>query len=86
MGLLGGYAAIMIFAPFPGATEHRWSMESNAARFVDGILLEGHMWRQTKAWDTEGALSTLPAIATMLCGISATRYLVSGILLALDGL
>lgn len=86
VGLLGGYAAIMIFAPFPGATADRWSMESNAARFVDGILLEGHMWRQTRVWDPEGALSTLPAIATMLCGILAARHLVSGILLTLAGL
>lgn len=85
-GLLGGYAAIMVFAPFPGATADRWSMESNAARFIDGIVLEGHMWRQSKVWDPEGALSTLPAIATMLCGILATRYLVSGLFLALAGL
>lgn len=85
-GLLGGYAAIMVFAPFPGATADPWSMESNAARFFDGIVLEGHMWRQSRVWDPEGALSTLPAIATMLCGILATRYLVSGLFLALAGL
>ncbi len=86
VGLLGGYAAIMLFAPFPGATPDRWSMESNAARFIDGILLEGHMWRQTRLWDPEGALSTLPAIATVLCGILATRHLLSGAFLTLAGL
>ena len=86
VGLLGGYAAIMILIPFPGATAERWSMESNAARFFDGIVLEGHMWRQSKVWDPEGALSTLPAIATVLCGILATRYLVSGAFLTLAGL
>jgi predicted acyltransferase len=86
ISLLGIYLAIMLWLPFPAATPDRWSMESNAARYIDGIVLEGHMWRQTKVWDPEGALSTLPAIATVLCGILTTQYLRTGVMLAIAGL
>lgn len=86
LGLLLTYTATMLYLPFPGATPDRWSIEANAARFLDGILLEGHMWRATRVWDPEGALSTLPAIATMLCGVLARDYFHSGLLLAALGL
>jgi len=84
--LLVGYLAVMLFLPFPGATPDRWSMESNAARFIDGIVLEGHMWRSTKVWDPEGLLSTVPAIATVLLGVLASRDLLTGTALSLAGL
>jgi predicted acyltransferase len=84
--LLAVYTAIMLLLPFPGATADRWSMEANAARYIDGLLLSGHMWRQTKEWDPEGVLSTVPAIVTVLCGILARRYLVSGAVLTAAGL
>lgn len=75
MGLLALYSALMLYAPFPGMTPDRWSIDANFARYVDGLLLSGHMWRQTKDWDPEGALSTLPAIATVLLGILAAQAL-----------
>lgn len=86
VALLGCYTAVMLLLPFPGATADRWSMDSNAARYIDGILLEGHMWSKSKVWDPEGALSTLPAIATMLLGILATNYLRYGAVLSVAGL
>jgi predicted acyltransferase len=46
-----------------------WAMENNFARHVDGLLLSGHMWSQTKVWDPEGVWSTIPAVVTVLCGI-----------------
>ncbi len=84
--LLCGYTAIMLFLPFPGAVADRWGMDSNAARYIDGILLEGHMWSKSKVWDPEGALSTLPAITTVLLGVLAANYLRTGALLAAAGL
>ena len=84
--LLGVYSAIMLFLPFPGAMLDRWGMDSNAARYLDGIVLEGHMWTKSKVWDPEGMLSTLPAIATMLFGILASSYLRSGLILTAAGL
>ena len=86
VGLLAFYTGIMFFYPFPGATADRWSIDSNAARYFDGIVLEGHMWSKTRVWDPEGALSTIPAIVTVLCGILATQYLKSGAILTAAGL
>lgn len=84
--LLGVYSGIMLFLPFPGAMPDHWGMDSNAARYLDGILLEGHMWSKSKVWDPEGVLSTLPAIATMLFGVLASNYLRSGVILTAAGL
>ncbi len=86
LSLLSVYSGIMLFYPFPGAIADRWNVDANAARYFDGILLEGHMWSKTKVWDPEGALSTMPAIATVLCGILATQYLRSGLILTAAGL
>ncbi|MEW6654860.1 MAG: DUF5009 domain-containing protein [Bacteroidota bacterium] len=41
----------------------------NLVAWIDNQLLSGHLWRQTKIWDPEGLLSTLPAISTGLLGI-----------------
>jgi len=49
--------------------------ETNFARYVDGLVLSGHMWSSTKVWDPEGVVSTLPAIATVLFGILAGHIL-----------
>jgi predicted acyltransferase len=36
---------------------------------LDVKILDGHLWVQTKTWDPEGILSTLPAIATGISGM-----------------
>lgn len=86
VALIAAYLGLMWFLPFPGATDDRWSIDSNAARYIDGIVLEGHMWRSTKVWDPEGLLSTLPAIVTVLCGILTTNYFLTGIAFTAAGL
>lgn len=70
-GLLGLYTALMLSWPSPDP----WSMENNFARHIDGIVLAGHMWSQTKVWDPEGVVSTLPAIVSVLLGILAGALL-----------
>jgi predicted acyltransferase len=45
--------------------------------FVDRWLLTGHLWASAKTWDPEGVLSSLPAIASLLLGSIAGRYLLS---------
>jgi predicted acyltransferase len=52
-----------------------FTIENNFARYVDGLFLSGHMYSQTKTWDPEGIVSTLPAIATTLFGIFAGQIL-----------
>jgi predicted acyltransferase len=39
--------------------------------WLDRLLLEGHLWSQSKTWDPEGLLSTLPAITTGIIGMLA---------------
>ncbi|MBY0507873.1 MAG: DUF5009 domain-containing protein [Bryobacteraceae bacterium] len=52
-----------------------WSIHNNYARSMDSLWLAGHMWVNTKVWDPEGIVSTLPAIASCLLGALA-GYLV----------
>jgi predicted acyltransferase len=69
--LLVIYTGAMLSWPSPDP----WSIESNFARYVDGQLLAGHMWSQTKDWDPEGVVSTLPAIVSVLLGVLAGALL-----------
>lgn len=43
--------------------------------WLDRQLLAGHLWSQSKTWDPEGLWSTLPAVATVLFGALAGRWL-----------
>jgi predicted acyltransferase len=72
--LLAGYWLLMMLVPTPGCGAGHLDKDCNFAKYVDGLFLTGHMWSQTKTWDPEGLVSTLPAIATMLFGI-LTGYL-----------
>ncbi|KAF0150321.1 MAG: heparan-alpha-glucosaminide N-acetyltransferase [Ignavibacteria bacterium] len=47
----------------------------NLVAWIDNQILSGHLWRQTKIWDPEGLLSTLPAISTGLIGILLGTFL-----------
>lgn len=51
--------------------------EGNLAAYIDNTLLHGHLWSQTKTWDPEGLLSTIPAIATVLSGVLAGYWIKS---------
>jgi predicted acyltransferase len=50
-------------------------VEGNVAHAVDRMMLGAHNYAETKTWDPEGVVSTLPAIATALFGLLA-GYLV----------
>src|SRR5262249_40383095 len=43
--------------------------------YVDRIVLGAHNWSETKTWDPEGLVSTLPAVATFLFGTMAGAWL-----------
>jgi len=49
------------------------SPEGNVGASIDRALMGGHLWRP--AWDPEGLLSTLPAIATTMTGVLAGLWL-----------
>jgi predicted acyltransferase len=43
--------------------------------FVDRWLLDGHLWAASRTWDPEGLVSTLPALANLLLGVLAGRWI-----------
>lgn len=60
-----------------------WSIDNNYARSIDSVYLAGHMWVNTKVWDPEGIVSTIPAVATCLLG-SLAGYLIRSALPAAE--
>lgn len=76
--LLLGYWLLMRFVPVPGygIPIHDIPLlhpDANLAAYLDRKLMTGHLWEGTR--DPEGVLSTLPAIATTLCGVLAGEWL-----------
>ena len=70
--LVVGYWALLRFMPVPGGTAGDLSPAGNLGAWIDRTIIgEAHLWRQSRTWDPEGLLSTLPAIATALTGIAA---------------
>jgi predicted acyltransferase len=71
VGLLAGYWAIMTLVPVPGFGAGNLSVEGNFAHYVDSQVLGSHNYAETRTWDPEGIVSTLPAVATVLLGMFA---------------
>jgi predicted acyltransferase len=70
-----GYWFIMTLIPVPGIGFTDLEPGKNLAAWLDNALLHGHLWTQTRTWDPEGILSTLPAIATGISGMLAGQWL-----------
>jgi predicted acyltransferase len=75
VGLLTAYWLLMALVPVPGYGAGRLDVEGNFAHYVDRVVLGAHNYRNTRTWDPEGIVSTLPAIATALFGILGGRLL-----------
>lgn len=71
------YYLIMTCIPVPGIGPANLEMNTNLAAWLDNRVLAGHLWVQTKTWDPEGILSTLPAIATGISGLLVGSVLTS---------
>lgn len=67
--LLLAYWALMALVPVPGHGAGHLDLESNLATYIDRLVLSEHTWKHNPAWDPEGIVSTLPAIATTLLGL-----------------
>jgi len=67
--LLLGYYLLMTLIPVPGVGYANLEPATNLGAWLDFLLLKGHLWAQSKTWDPEGILSTLPAIATGILGM-----------------
>lgn len=76
-GLLLVYWAIMEWIPVPGVGAGLYEKGSNFAAYIDSLFFKGHMWPETKTWDPEGIISTIPAISTTLFGVLTGHWLKS---------
>jgi predicted acyltransferase len=70
---LVGYWAVLLLVPVPGVGAGVLTPAGNVASFIDRALLGRHLL--TPLYDPEGLLSTVPAIATALCGVFAGVWL-----------
>ena len=74
------YGAPMLLATVPDAWGHaaRGVLEPGRdfGSFVDRALFGPHLWSRSRTWDPEGLVSTLPAVASLLFGVLASRSLV----------
>lgn len=73
--LLVSYYLMMTLIPVPGVGPPSLEAETNLGAWLDRLLLNGHLWVQSKTWDPEGVLSTIPAIATAILGMLAGKLL-----------
>ena len=80
-GLMTIYAAVMLLLPISDANGVVVAGVLEPGRdvgaFIDRAVMSGHLWAQSKSWDPEGLLSTLPAVATLLFGVFTGRWLQS---------
>jgi predicted acyltransferase len=76
-GLLALYGVALKTIPVPGYGVGVMDPVGNLCWFVDSALLSGHTWSFAPApgFDPEGIVSTVPAIATTLLGVSTGRWL-----------
>ncbi len=75
VGCLLGYWALMTLVPVPGVGAPNLEPSTNLGAWLDRTIMSGHLWSQSKTWDPEGFLSTLPAIGTGISGVLAGLWL-----------
>jgi predicted acyltransferase len=82
VGLFAVYSVLMLGVAVPDAQGRVAAGVLEPGRdvgaFVDRWLLSGHLWVQSKTWDPEGLLSTLPAVASLLFGMLTGHWLRAG--------
>jgi predicted acyltransferase len=71
--LLVFYWALLSLVAAPGYAAGDLSMEGSLPSYVDRVVFGQHKWKPL--YDPEGLLSTLPAVATTLCGVLTGQLL-----------
>jgi len=70
--LLVAYWLLVTRVPVPGGEAGVLEPGRDLGAWLDrAVFGEAHLWAQSRTWDPEGLLSTLPAIATVLTGLFA---------------
>ena len=75
--LLTLYSALMLCYPVPGIGPGVLEPGKDFGAYIDRMVLDGHMWVQSKTWDPEGLVSTIPALCSQLFGVLAGRFLLN---------
>ncbi|RFP66049.1 DUF1624 domain-containing protein [Hymenobacter lapidiphilus] len=76
LALLVGYNVLLQLVAVPGFGTANLEPETNLGAWLDrAVFSEAHLWKQSRTWDPEGLLGTLPAIATGLLGMLMGQYL-----------
>ena len=76
IGLLLGYWSLMTLVPVPGVGRGVLEPDMNLANWLDlHVIGMNHLQPGTGTWDPEGILSTMGAIATVLCGVMAGHWI-----------
>ena len=74
------YTGLMLFVPVPAPDGVVAAGVLEPGRdfgaWLDRHLLGAHLWAQSKTWDPEGLVSTMPAIASVLLAVIAGRWLI----------
>jgi predicted acyltransferase len=69
------YWGVMMLVPAPGGVAGDLTPDGNLGAYLDRKVFGAHLWAQSKTWDPEGLLSTVPAMATTLLGGVAGLWL-----------
>jgi predicted acyltransferase len=79
LALLAAYSALQLGVSVADAQGlvHTGSLMAgqDLGAWLDRSVLSSHLWVQSKTWDPEGLLSTLPAVASQLAGVLAGHWL-----------
>ena len=75
-GCLIGYYLIMTCIPVPGVGYANLNPATNLGAWLDRLVFgTKHLWTESRVWDPEGILGTIPAIGTGLFGIRVGTWL-----------
>lgn len=77
--ILYGYWILQTLVPVPGQHEIGALLlnrpDATLSAWLDRTLLGGHLWINSKTWDPEGLLSTIPSVGTVILGVFTGRWL-----------
>ncbi len=74
--ILVGYYILLNFVPVPDTGVASLAPETNFGAWLDRtVFTTDHLWSESRTWDPEGLLGTIPAVATGLLGIRIGTWL-----------
>ncbi|MFZ6656779.1 acyltransferase family protein [Undibacterium sp. TJN19] len=79
MALLAIYSFIMLAVQVPDVEGNLVAAAlepgRDAGAYIDRSVFGNHLWKQSRTWDPEGLLSTLPAVCSVLFGVLTGHWL-----------